>query len=120
MSVYKHLLLAVGLNEHDERLGDKAIQLAEDFSARLSLVHVIEECDRAKMHHARNQLEILGKRLIVPKFDQRLVVGSITETILTVADRLMVDAVIVGRYNNTHSSDKLMKQIFCDVIQVAI
>lgn len=85
----------------------KAMQIAEDLSARLSLLHVFESAEednvinitsnaRGSIRQARQALIELGRQLVVPVFDQRLVIGHLPHAILRVARAVMVDAVIIG------------------------
>lgn len=107
MTTYKHLLLATSLQPEDEPLAMKAMQIAEDLSARLSLLHVFESVEddnvinitsnvHGSIHQARQALVELGRQLVVPVFDQRLVIGRLPQAILRVARAVMVDAVIIG------------------------
>lgn len=120
MKTYKHLLLATSLNPRHERLAVKAVQLAEDFSARLSLLHVFEgQGSGSDMSCAREALKRLGRQLVVPSFDQRLVVGDVAAVIHDVAKTLQVDAIILGRKLNDVTR-VMLDTAPCDVIQVLL
>jgi K+-sensing histidine kinase KdpD len=118
MKTYKHLLLATSLNPEHEGLAVKAVQLAEDFSARLSLLHVFEDKDQEHLSQARDALKNLGRRLVVPGFDQRLVIGSLSAAIEMVAQSLKVDAIIIGR--KVGDTKQMLKAAPCDVIQILL
>jgi nucleotide-binding universal stress UspA family protein len=119
LKTYKHLLLATSLTAEQEDLAVKAVQLAEDFSARLSLLHVFDE-QKGQIGRARDELKNLGRRLVVPSFDQRLVVGQVSAAISKVAQTLKVDAIIIGRKDNKKINTHVLECAPCDVIQILI
>lgn len=129
MTTYKHLLLATSLQTKDEPLALKAMQVAEDFSARLSLLYVFEAVrddnvinitrdQRGSIQEAREALSALGQLLVVPSFDQRLVIGALPHAIMRVAHSMMVDAVIIGgELTNKETLSQLVSAPF-DIIRM--
>ncbi len=134
MLTYKHVLLATSLSPNSYPLAVHAIRLAQDFGARLSLLHVIERPlsqnnteitanDMKRMKAAREQLLKLGKELIVPEFDQRAVIGDAKTSILSVANDLSIDLIVIGQNEHTESSVgstalAVLKKAVCDVITI--
>lgn len=130
--MYRHLLLATSLKAGHELLAVKSVQLAEYLSARLSLVYVFESSaneehlgDNIKLEQehirwAREALACLGKEMVIPFFDQRIVIGNVPQAIFKVAKTLMVDAIIVGVSHKKHAKQCMMVDAPCDLIQMRV
>ena len=130
--MYRHLLLATSLQAGYELLAIKSVQLAEHLSARLSLVYVFESTDnhsylgdtttveQQRIHQAREALACLGKQMVIPFFDQRIVVGHVPQAIFDMARTLMVDAIIVGVSHKKNAKSYMMDDAPCDLIRMRI
>lgn len=128
MPTYKHILLATSLSSYSHSLALYANSLAQDFGARLSLLHVLERLRSQNNSEntekvARRELLKLGKELIVPEFDQRTVIGDTGKCILTMAQDLFIDLIVIGQNENSRSSLgstalAILEGASCDVITV--
>lgn len=136
MSAYKHLLLAADLSENSQAAIDKAVELAETFGARLTLVHCIEpipaygypgfaDLESPIIEQAKKEMAKLGKTLNVPESDQRIEFGSVKAQVLKVAEELSVDAIIIGSHGRHglarllgSSANAIVHGADCDVITV--
>jgi len=109
--MYKHILLATDLTEASQKTAQAAMNLAKDFGAKLSVVHVVEpipsysygyigtadiEAELAK--EAEKNMAKLAQVLSIPEADQRLETGQPKAHILEVAKELGVDLIVVGSH----------------------
>lgn len=130
--MYRHLLLATSLKSGHELLALRSVQLAEYFSARLSLVYVFDSTDNERhlgdtigpekkhIRWATEALACLGREMVIPFFDQRIVMGNVPQAIFKVAKTLMVDAIIVGASHKKYAGECTMGDAPCDLIQMRI
>ena len=87
----------------------RALDLARDCGARLSLLNVVTIDDgrtdtdkqRCTAHQeAIKKLSNLGLELAVPKFDQHVRVGEFESTIVEIAKELAIDLIMLGIRKN--------------------
>lgn len=101
-----HILVATDLSHRSEAAIARAVQLAERFSAKLTLLHVVEhdQPDRyvaRELRQANDALAEEGERLrsqIGPKIDVCTVAGDPFEKIGDVAAEEIADLIVVGRH----------------------
>lgn len=101
--MYKRILLGADLASHGEGAMRKAWELANQFDARLYIVHVVESLGgegdsplQEKKAKAEKALAALADTHFVPKEHLFLLEGSPTELLLEKADELKVDVIVVG------------------------
>lgn len=140
MNLYRHILLTTDLTEQSKKTALKALQVAEQYGARLTILHVVEplppyalgymgsvKLEEELLAYATTNLTQLAKELVVPPSDQRIAVGSVKSNILIVAKELDVDLIIMGSHGR-HGLDKLIGSTAaailhgaeCDVLVVRI
>ena len=120
MKTYQHILLATTLTNPSRLIALKAVQMAEDFAARLTLLHVVEKEVRGykKINQARLQIEALGKELVVPRFDQHVAVGCAKTLIAKIAQQLPADLIILGGHGETAMA--VSQTATCDIVFINI
>ncbi|MBN4066850.1 universal stress protein [Simkania negevensis] len=144
MAKYTHILVAIDLlPEDDEPVAEHAMDIARSTDARVSLVHVIEfknytiphatleistEWKEESEKIAKNKLRTLGKKLGIPAQDQLLYVGNTKDMILTAADKMGVDLVVVGSHGRHglsllllgSTANSVLHGAKCDVLAVNV
>ncbi len=113
MGQYNHILLAADFNQESHLVEKRAAALKDTFSAKLSIVHVLEPIsiayggefpvDLGDLHkelekQALSQLRDLGSKLGVPEDQQHLEVGITEKEILRVAQDGGVDLIVMGSH----------------------
>ncbi len=143
MSGYSHLLLAVDFSASSEAVARKALQLCEAFSARLSLVHVVEfvqvdlsnelvlpqelEMDQELLGTAEQRLQALSRKLGVEDCPRFVSQGSTRREILRVAEENAVDLIVVGSHGRHgiqlllgSTANAVLHGAPCDVLAVRV
>ena len=120
MKRFEHILLASDLSELAHNTGREAVELAEAFRAKLSLVHVIEavpsyvagyypsgNLEAELIAQAKEELQNLGNELKIPTEDLHIKIDSPKLGILKVAKDLKADLIIVGSHGH-HGLGRLL------------
>lgn len=112
MNLYKNILVAVDLSQDSAKILDKARNLAKQYSAELSLVHVIEpiavgyavevtSVDIEGLHEevtkqAKQSLNEMGANLGIPEHRLHTVLGQPAREIRELAKKIEADLIIMG------------------------
>lgn len=143
MGAYQHLLLAVDFSPDAEVVGARAVDLAQRYGARLSLLHVVEQVpvdpandlvvpeqillDGQLMDNARESLQELARRLGIPDAPCRLELGTTKNEIIRVAKEQQVDLIVVGSHGRHglalllgSTANAVLHAAPCDVLAVRI
>lgn len=142
MSTYQHLLAAIALDEHGEGVARRAKALAEQFGARLSIVHVVEyiplETGEALMaappdlatqlqRQAEIRLKDLCERNGLTSTELRIASGGVAAEIHRAARELLVDLIVVGHHPRhglsalfSHTEEDVVQRARCDVLTVCL
>ncbi|MGB0220877.1 MAG: universal stress protein [Sinimarinibacterium flocculans] len=142
MTTYQHLLAAIAIDEHGEGVARRAKALAEQFGARLSIVHVVEyiplETGEALMaappdlaaqlqEQARTRLHELSVRLGLDEASLRVASGGVAAEIHRAAKELGADLIIVGHHPRhglsalfSHTEEDVVQRARCDVLAVCL
>lgn len=112
MAHYRHILLALGFSDADQQLADKALRLAQDNQASLSLIHVVDNlvfndaaygADLLSVDIADQLASIAKKRLLafaatiaIAPEHCRVEIGSPKLEIVRSAREQAADLIIVG------------------------
>ena len=142
MSTYQHLLAAIALDEHGEGVARRAKALAEQFGARLSIVHVVEyiplETGEALMaappdlstqlqRQAETRLKELCERNGLTSTELRIASGGVAAEIHRAARELVVDLIVVGHHPRhglsalfSHTEEDVVQRARCDVLTVCL
>ncbi|WP_432698648.1 universal stress protein [Marinobacterium sp. YM272] len=142
MARYTRILLAVDLSEECPQLSDRAVELARQNQAQLSLIHVVEPLSFAYGgdvpmdlstiqeqldEHARSKLNAYAEQLSYP-VDKKFVVTGNTETeIHQVASNEETDLIIVGSHGRHglalllgSTANGVLHGAPCDVLAVRV
>lgn len=113
-SPYRHVLLAVDLAPDSAAVGARAVEIARQSGARLSLVHVVEhvpldlsadlvlaqpvDLDLKLIESARRQLAELAAALGVPDAQRHVEAGATKAEILRIAKEQEADLIVLGSH----------------------
>lgn len=101
----KHILFSTDLSPDSARALPFVLDLAADFGARVTLLHVVEVLDGEAAHDRRRVIAALEDRMrdlataerpLSPDLDFLVELGEVAETVIDVASRLRVDLVAFG------------------------
>jgi universal stress protein A len=113
MPQYQHILVAVDLSDESSTVAERAAVLAQQNSAKLSLIHTIEPINFAYGgdipmdisaiqeqldQHANSKIAEFSGRFGIPATDQHIVVGQPQNEIHRLAKELQADLVVVGSH----------------------
>ncbi|MBB71139.1 MAG: universal stress protein A [Legionellales bacterium] len=131
MTMYQHILLATDFTEHSKVTADKALQLAEQFGAQMSLIHVVEslpsyasgylgavDIEQELFDEAKKNIAELGRVLAVAEDKQIIEVGSPKAKILHVAEDIGADLIITGSHGR-HGVGKLLGSTASSIVHGA-
>ncbi|MCK4608276.1 MAG: universal stress protein [Gammaproteobacteria bacterium] len=143
MKLYKNILLAVELeNTTDKAPIKRALGLAKQFGAKLSIVHAIEhissygaaygvavgaEIEELLLENATKDMKKLGNRIDVAETDQILKFGPAKIVILEEAKCMKADLIIVGSHGRHgirlllgSTANAVLHAAECDVMAVRV
>ena len=141
--LYKNILLAVELNSAgDQQIIKKALELVQEFDAKLTLVHAIEhissygatygvavggEIEEMLLESARKEMRKLGEKINVPEKQQIIKFGPAKVTILDEVENTNTDLIIVGSHGRHgirlllgSTANAVLHAAPCDVLAVRI
>jgi universal stress protein A len=111
MKMYQHVLLATDLHEENKKSALRALAIAEQNEAKLTLVHVVEplpayamgyfgsvNIEQELIDEAQKNLTSLAKSLNISEDAQRIEIGSVKVSILKVAKDINADLIVVGSH----------------------
>lgn len=143
MNKYKHILLAVELDQKsDSRVVSKALEIRDHYQTKLDLLHVVEhlsnygaaygvaagvDIEEILVKEAERTIHKLGEELKVP-LDCRLVkVGPTTHTIIEEAKKRGADLIILGSHGRHgvrlllgSTANGVLHGAHCDVLAVRL
>ena len=112
MDLYKNILVAVDLSQDSAKILDKARNLAKQYDAELSMVHVIEpiavgyavevtSVDIEGLHEevtrqAKQSLNEMGGNIDIPEHRLHTVLGQPAREIRELAKKIEADLIIMG------------------------
>jgi universal stress protein A len=143
MKSYKHILLAVDLHPTcDGPAANRAVEIAKDFGATLSIIHAIEhlnaygvaqayptviDLEEQMVKEAANEMAKWGKRFGVQLDNQHVKIGSPKAVILEMAKTLNADLVVVGSHGRHgismllgSTANAVLHNAGCDVLAVRV
>ena len=143
MAVYSRILLALDFTAATDTVVKRALDLRQDFSARLSLVHVVEfmqvdlnndlvmpqefEIDRDMMQRATQRLQELAEKQGIDKAECFVRMGSTRREILNLAEELSIDLIVIGSHGREgiqrllgSTANAVLHGAPCDVLAVRI
>lgn len=140
---YQHILLAIDLHPScDKTTGAKAVALAEQFDAKLSVVHAIEhisaygiaqayptvlDLEEQIVNDAREELAKLTESWKIKVENQYIEVGPPKTIILAKAAELKADLIVVGSHGRHglglllgSTANAVLHGAQCDVLAVRV
>ncbi len=143
MPVYSHILLAVDFSAHTNAIAERALSISKVYSARISLVHVVEfvqmdlsnelvipqelELDQELLTLADKRLKELGEKYGIPDSECFVSQGSTRREILRIAQQHGVDLIVVGSHGREgiqlllgSTANAVLHGAPCDVLAVRV
>lgn len=137
---YNHILIATDLLEGSEKIAKRAFELAQEFAAKLSIIHVVEplpgygyafiapaEIESQLIEEAKKQLMDVAKQYTIAEENVHVVLGPTKIEILEIAEKNGVDLVVVGtheRHGLGHllgsTANAVIHSSKCDVLTVRL
>ena len=143
MSVYSHILLAVDFSVNTDAVAERALAISKIFSARVSMVHVVEfvqmdlsnelvvpqelELDRELMELADKRLKELGEKYGIHDSERFVSQGSTKREILRIAQEQDIDLIVIGSHGREgiqlllgSTANAVLHGAPCDVLAVRV
>ena len=144
MQNYQHILLAVDFSEQGYTVAQKAQSLANTYSAKLSMVHVLDNIPMPDTNYAtiidlvsdsgyplleaeKNKLLDLGRRFAIEVSNQWLIWGIPKDEITRLAEQQKVDLIVIGSHGRHglalllgSSANDVLHHASCDVLAVRL
>jgi len=136
--MYTHILVATDLSKSSKSLLTKSEDIAKQFHAKLSVIHVIEpipsygypgfaDLSEISIEHAEEGLadacEVIG---LSPK-DQYVKAGTTKSEVIHLAEKIKADLILVGSHSPhglTHllgsTANAILHNAHCDVLTVRV
>ncbi len=143
MANYRHILLAVDVSKESETVGARAMQLAREYGARLTLLHVVANVSEEPLYdlmsslppdieerlieNAERSLERLAQNLGMTEVEYRVEVGTPKTAIVRTASECRADLIILGSHG-VHglelllgsTANAVLHAAHCDVLAVRV
>ena len=143
MDDYRHILLATDFAPESRRVGERAVELAARYGARLSLLHVVDyvplelsndmmlaepvDVDGRLVEEARESLDHLAGDLGQGDAQRWVVLGSTGPEIKRTAEEHGVDLIVVGSHGRHglalllgSTANAVLHGAPCDVLAVRV
>ena len=142
MKIYSRILLVVALDDHSERIGARARDIAAICNAELSVLHVVEyvpvepmgetllptvQIEEELVQRAKKRLAELAERLGIESARREVAAGNIKAEIVRAAQEQKVDLIVLGSRERRGPSilvnfteDTVLHAAPCDVLAVRL
>jgi len=144
MTDYQHILLAVDFSEQAHYVADKARSLANQYQAKLSIVHVLDNIPMPDTSYGtiipldqdsqdklleveKTKLMRLGDQLAVDFSNRWLLWGIPKQEIIHIAEQEKVDLIVVGSHGRHglalllgSTANSILHYAKCDVLAVRL
>ena len=142
MSIYRHILVAVEADDDARRLLARGTELARQFGAELTVLHVVEpmplnlngdlgvlplDLTAEVTEQAQRWLLPICAAAEVDSARLRIELGAITHTIHSTAETLGIDLIVIGHHRQrglaalfSHTDQGVVSKAACDVLAVAL
>ncbi len=143
MDIYKHVLIAIDLHPNcDKKTIQRAITIAKENNAKLSIVHAIEhinaygvaeaysavlDVEEEMIKEAKAEMTRIGEQFSIPTSSQYIEVGSPKSVIMTKVQELGVDLIVVGSHGRHgiqlllgSTANAVLHHASCDVLAVRV
>lgn len=144
MQHYHHVLFCTDLSSESEQIGARAKQIAENHTAKLSIVHVIEhtpmiygsgefavpvdlELEETLETKAKESIAKQAASLQISTENQFVLLGSKKEEISHLAEERNCDLIVIGAHDKhglallfSSTTDSIIHALPCDVLAVRV
>lgn len=143
MDIYKHVLVAIDLHPNcDKKTIQRALTIAKENNAKISLVHAIEhinaygvaeaysavlDVEEEMIKEAKAEMTRIGEQFNIPATAQFIEVGSPKSVIMTKTQELGVDLIVVGSHGRHgiqlllgSTANAVLHHANCDVLAVRV
>jgi universal stress protein A len=142
MKIYRRVLLVVALDDHSERIGARARDIAALCNAELSLLHVVEyvpvepmgetllpavQIEEELVQRAKQRLAELAQRLGVESARREVAAGNVKAEIVRAAQEQKADLIVLGSRERhgpsilvNFTEDTVLHAAPCDVLAVRL
>jgi universal stress protein A len=142
MKIYSRVLLVVALDDHSERIGARARDIAALCNAELSLLHVVEyvpvepmgetllpavQIEEELVQRAKQRLAELAQRLGVESARREVAAGNVKAEIVRAAQEQKADLIVLGSRERhgpsilvNFTEDTVLHAAPCDVLAVRL
>ena len=123
MSAYKHILLATDLSEHSGQIAKKALSIAQECNAQISIIHVIEHSplayggefsipidinlEQTIESNAKEMLNDFAQKYHIPEDHIHISMESVKLAVTSYAEKIHADLIVVGTHGH-HGLDFLL------------
>ena len=145
MQRYQHILAPVDFSDASNGVIKRALELAEHYDARLTLLHVVEnmplgiepfgepsslvlsvEIQEQQLSNANAKMQALAQQFSLPlSVEQAVLEGFTTSTLLEFAQEKQVDLIVIAHSGKKgflgflgSTADAVVKSAHCDVLVV--
>ena len=144
MAGYKQILVAVDFSEHSERAVEKALELASENGAKVSMIHVVDyfpmvdsaydgglafsvDITDELVESSQKRLAELGARHQLPGEQLSVEVGAVRNEIIDKAEKMHADLIVIGSHGWRgielllgSTTDGVLHHANCDVLVVRL
>ena len=144
MNQYKNILLTIDFSEYDEFVATKAMNLAKQLNAELSIIHILddipmpdtpygtviplnEDSSYPMLEAEKTQLKQMADQLSIASTNRWLVWGEPKQEIALFAEREKIDLIIVGSHGRHgialllgSTANGVLHHAKCDVLAVRL
>ena len=142
MKLYKNILVAVELDRRTDALViEQAKSLAKQFGSKLTLVHSVEqigsynaygvgiglEIENMLVENSNKEIKNLGEKIGVPPKRRIVEIGSAKQVILSEAEKIKADLIVVGSHGRSgmgvilgSTANAVLHGAKCDVLAVRL
>jgi len=143
MADYKHILVTIDFTPDNTRVGQRALDLAKRYGARITLLHVVEpvpvdpanelmlppavDVESRLLEQAERKLKEFSQSMEMPDANRQVTVGQTKHEILSHAEHNEVDLIVVGSHGRHglalllgSTANAVLHGAQCDVLAVRI
>lgn len=141
--MYNKVIVAIDLSKSSQKIIDTALNVVNQDSSRLVLVHVVEplspvlgldghsidsvDLQQRILNRSGDMLEEMGSEVGISKVNQHILLGSPATEIRYLSKELNADAVVIGSHGHSgwrvllgSTANKLLHGAVCDVLTVYV
>lgn len=144
MGAYQHILLAVDYSEHGDTVAQRAKDLAEQYQAKLSIIHVLDNIPMPDTGYGtvipldkdsgyelleaeKAKLMQIGDQVGAAQVNRWMVWGAPKQEIVQLAERERVDLIVVGSHGRHglslllgSTANSVLHYAGCDVMAIRL